>query len=110
MPRARKTLVARATFADWARTIRWRDVGQAFLHPIRRVSSGRHMAERVIQTSRRLATERQIHAAIAHFRAGDFERAITLSGAAEGQTPEPSEPSRHLFKGFEASCWRKPRP
>lgn len=50
----------------------------------------------MIQTSRRLAAERQIHAAIAHFRAGDFECAITLCSAAENQMPEPSEPT-YLF-------------
>lgn len=49
----------------------------------------------MIQTSRRLAAERQIHAAIAHFRAGDFECAITLCSAAENQMPKPSEPT-HL--------------
>lgn len=54
------------------------------------------MANRVVQTSKRLAVERQIHAAIRHLRAGDFESAITLCSAAEGQVPEPSEP-RHLF-------------
>lgn len=31
------------------------------------------MAQRIVQTSKRLAAERQIHAAIAHFHAGDFE-------------------------------------
>lgn len=54
------------------------------------------MAKRLVQTDKRLAAERQIHAAIAHFRAGDFECAITLCSAAEGQMPEPSEAS-HLF-------------
>jgi hypothetical protein len=51
------------------------------------------MAERVVRTSKRLAAERQIHAAIAHFRAGDFECAITLSHAAEGRLPQPSDPA-----------------
>lgn len=50
------------------------------------------MARRVVQTSKRLAAERQIHAAIVHFQAGDFECAITLCSAAEGQMPEPNEP------------------
>ena len=54
------------------------------------------MAHRVVQTSRRLAAERQIHAAIAHFRAGDFECAISLCSAAEGQMPEPIEPIHFL--------------
>ena len=47
------------------------------------------MAQRVVETSKRLSAERQIHAAIAHFHAGDFECAITLSSAAEGQMPKP---------------------
>ena len=49
------------------------------------------MAKRVVQTNKQLAAERQIHAAIAHFRAGGFECAITLCHAAEGQLPEPNE-------------------
>ncbi len=55
------------------------------------------MAERVVRTSKRLAAERQIHAAIAHFHAGEFECAIALCSAAEGQTPEPSDPI-NLFR------------
>ena len=55
------------------------------------------MARRVIKTSKRLAAERQIHAAIAHFRAGDFECAITLCSAAEGQIPEPADLNYFLF-------------
>lgn len=55
------------------------------------------MAQRIVQTSKRLAAERQIHAAIAHFHAGDFECAITLCSAAEGQMPEPSG-STYLFR------------
>jgi hypothetical protein len=54
------------------------------------------MAKRVVQTNKRLAAERQIHAAIVHFRAGDFECVITLCSAAEGQIAEPNEPT-HLF-------------
>ena len=49
--------------------------------------------DRVIKTTKRLAAERQIHAAVAHFRTGDFECAITLCSAAEGQMPEPSDPT-----------------
>jgi hypothetical protein len=54
------------------------------------------MANRVVQTSKRLAAQRQIHAAIVHFREGDFECVISLCSAAEGQMPEPAEPT-HLF-------------
>jgi hypothetical protein len=52
--------------------------------------------DRVIKTTKRLAAERQIHAAITHFQRGDFECAITLCSAAEGQMPEPSDPT-HFF-------------
>jgi hypothetical protein len=68
------------------------------------------MPERVIQTSKRLAAEREIHAAIAHFRAGDFECAITLCGAAEGEIPEPSEPSRHLRNVLMQAAAKNPSP
>jgi len=50
-----------------------------------------NMTNRVIQTSKQLAAQRQIHAAITHFRNSEFECAITLCSAAEGQMPEPSE-------------------
>lgn len=49
------------------------------------------MAERAIQTSKRLAAMRQIHAAISHFREGEFECVITLCSAAEGQLPTQGE-------------------
>jgi hypothetical protein len=42
-----------------------------------------------IQTNRKLSAQRQIHAALGHFNAGDYECAITLSLAAEDQMPEP---------------------
>ena len=48
--------------------------------------------KRAVTTNVRLAAERQIHAAIAHFRGGDFECAITLCSAAEGRIPSPSDP------------------
>jgi hypothetical protein len=67
------------------------------------------MAKRVIQTSKRLATERQIHAAIAHFRAGDFECAITLCSAAEGQMPEPNQ-STHLLRVLNQASAESPAP
>jgi hypothetical protein len=62
-----------------------------------------------VQTSKRLAAERQIHAAIAHFRAGDFECAITLCSAAEGQMPEPSEPI-HFFGILKEASAEHPPP
>ena len=51
------------------------------------------MAYRVVQTSKQLSAQRQIHAAIKHFRDGNFECAITLCSAAENQMPEPSSPT-----------------
>jgi hypothetical protein len=65
------------------------------------------MAKRVIHTSKRLAAERQIHAAIAHFRAGDFECAISLCSAAEGQMPEPNK-STHLFGILKRAASERP--
>ncbi len=67
------------------------------------------MTNRVIQTSKRLAAERQIHAAVAHFQAGDFECAITLCSAAEGQMPEPSK-STHLFGILKRATAERPAP
>ena len=54
------------------------------------------MASSVVSTTKKLAAERQIHAAINHYQAGDFECAITLCSAAEGLMPEPDLPT-HLF-------------
>jgi hypothetical protein len=54
------------------------------------------MNRRVVATNARLAAERQIHAAIAHFRAGNFECAVTLCSAAEGRIPKPNNPG-YLF-------------
>lgn len=51
---------------------------------------------RVIHTNRKLAAVRQIEAAIDHYRAGQFECAITLSAAAEGLLPETD--NNHIFK------------
>ena len=67
------------------------------------------MAQRIVQTSKRLAAERQIHAAIAHFHAGDFECAITLCSAAEGQMPEPSG-STYLFRQLRDRATECPAP
>jgi len=67
------------------------------------------MAKRVIRTTKQLAAERQIHAAIAHFRTGDFECAITLCSAAENQMPEPSEPA-HLFSVLKQAGDKRPAP
>jgi len=52
--------------------------------------------QRKIRTNKRLAAERQIHAAIEHYSAGEFECVISLCSAAEGLTKEPEEPT-HLF-------------
>jgi len=41
-----------------------------------------------IQTNRKLSARRQIHAAIRHLSAGDYECAVTLSLAAEDQLPD----------------------
>ena|ERR1043165_371299 len=46
-----------------------------------------------IQTTKRLAAERQIHAAIRHLLSGEFECAVTLALAAEDQLPDTSEPT-----------------
>jgi hypothetical protein len=67
------------------------------------------VAQRIVRTSKRLSAERQIHAAIAHYRAGDFECAITLCSAAEGQTPEPLEPA-HLFRILQNHVRENPVP
>jgi hypothetical protein len=67
------------------------------------------MGNRVVMTSKRLAAQRQIHAAIAHFREGDFECAITLCSAAEGQMSEPAEPM-HLFGRLRRASAENPPP
>lgn len=67
------------------------------------------MASRAIQTSKRLAAERQIHAAIGHFRTGNFECAISLCSAAEGQLPESTEPI-HLFGVLKQTSKEHPLP
>ena len=54
------------------------------------------MGPQAVATTKRLAAERQIHAAIAHYRAGEFECAITLCSAAEGQTTVPPGGRPHL--------------
>jgi hypothetical protein len=50
----------------------------------------------VIKTTKQIAAYRQIVAAIDHLHKKDYECAITLAGAAEGQVPERS--SSHLFR------------
>ena len=67
------------------------------------------MASRVVQTSKQLAAQRQIHAAIDHFREGDFECAISLCSAAEGQMPEPAEPT-HLLGLLRRASAENPPP
>ena len=51
-----------------------------------------------IQTTKKLAAQRQIEAAIQHLQVGDFECAATLALAAEGMLPEPT--GIHLFKAI----------
>jgi len=67
------------------------------------------MSKRTVLTSKQLAAERQIHAAIAHFRNGDFECAISLCSAAEGQMPGPEDPT-HLFAVLKKASDTNPRP
>jgi hypothetical protein len=50
----------------------------------------------VIKTTKQISAYRQIVAAIEHFHNKDYECAITLAGAAEGQIPERT--STHLFR------------
>jgi hypothetical protein len=49
----------------------------------------------MIKTSKQLSAFRQISAAIDHFEKKDYECAITLAGAAEGQIKEKT--LNHLF-------------
>lgn len=67
------------------------------------------MAQRVVKTNKRLAAERQIHAAIAHFHAGNFECAITLCSAAENRMSEPSE-AFHLYRILQRAAGKCPAP
>jgi hypothetical protein len=48
-----------------------------------------------IETTKKLAAHRQIHAAIAHLYKSELECAITLAAAAEGLLPDTEEP--HIF-------------
>ncbi len=60
-----------------------------------------------MKTNKKTAASRQIHAAIKHYRAGEFECAITLCSAAEGQIPEPERPE-HLFRLLRQAAEAKP--
>jgi hypothetical protein len=51
-----------------------------------------------VQTTKQLASLRQIRAAIEHFHKQEFERVITLAAAAEGLLPPTNDP--HLFRDF----------
>jgi hypothetical protein len=56
------------------------------------------------ETNTKLASMRQIHAAITHYAGGEHECAITLAAAAEGMLVEPDEPTfRQKVKDFAAS-------
>ena len=48
-----------------------------------------------VETTKKLAAQRQIDAAIAHLHRGELECAITLAAAAEGLLPDTNEP--HVF-------------
>jgi hypothetical protein len=50
-----------------------------------------------IDSSKFASSRRQLNAAIAHLHSRDWECAITLAAAAEGQLPEP-ETQTHLFR------------
>ncbi len=52
--------------------------------------------EKHVKTTKQLAALTQTHAAIWHFRNGEFECAVTLAAAAEGLLPPTDEP--HLFQ------------
>jgi len=67
------------------------------------------MTSRAIHTSKQLSAQRQIHAAIGHFRNGEFECVIALCSAAEGQMPEPNEDT-HLFAILKKASTERPRP
>jgi hypothetical protein len=57
-----------------------------------------------IETNTKLASMRQLHAAIEHHRKQDWECAITLAAAAEGMLPETDKPHfRQKVKEFAAS-------
>jgi|SRR5262249_2173950 len=50
----------------------------------------------MVKTTKKLSAPRQICAAIEHFHKKDYECAITLAGAAEGQVKEKKK--NHLFR------------
>lgn len=58
------------------------------------------MVGKKIETSKRLAAQRQIHGAIEHFEDSEFECAITLAAAGEGVLPATEKP--HLFAKLKA--------
>jgi hypothetical protein len=51
----------------------------------------------MIKTTKQVSARRQIGAAIQHFERKDYECAITLAGAGEGQIKEPSI-ATHFFR------------
>jgi len=67
------------------------------------------MSNRIVRTNKQLAAERQIHAAIVHFRTANFECAISLCSAAEGQMPEPDEVT-HFFAILKKASAANPPP
>lgn len=52
--------------------------------------------ETTVETTKQLSSMRQIQAAIVHLHKNEFECAITLAGAAEGQLPESAK--EYMFR------------
>ncbi len=66
------------------------------------------MARKSIHTSKQLSARRQINAAIAHLHNGEFECAITLAAAAEGQLSDTNK--FYLFQLLKKRFGPKPAP
>lgn len=56
------------------------------------------MADRSVETSKKLASKRQIEAAIQHYKKGEFECAITLAHAGENIINKPGGGIISLFE------------
>ncbi|MDR3466803.1 MAG: hypothetical protein P4M07_12740 [Xanthobacteraceae bacterium] len=64
-------------------------------------------ALRSINSTAKLASMRQLHAAMTHFRKGNFDCAITLASAAEGILPATEK--EHTFKKMKDLAARLPK-
>ncbi len=64
------------------------------------VRAARQKRIECMETSKKESTQRQLQAAITHFKRGDLDCAITLSAAAEGMLPDTDD--IYLFKGLRA--------